>query len=49
MALLDLKNKRTLAIEGRAPFQKICWNRIATPCVHDWAPWGVARQVREST
>src|SRR5580700_5809071 len=39
VALLGLKNQRTMALQGRASFQIIRWNRIAAPSIHHWTPW----------
>ena len=45
MALLELKDERALAFEGRAILQELLGDGVATPGVHDGAPGNVAAQI----
>src|SRR6266516_463512 len=47
VALLDLKDQRTLAFQCRALRQILRWDRFTTPCIHHWTPRCVASHIRE--
>src|SRR5713226_8717213 len=49
MALLRLKNQRSLPLQSCTTFQVLRWNRFAAPRVHHRAPRRVAGQMREGT
>ena len=49
MALLELKDERALAFEGRAILQELLGDGVAAPGVHDGAPGNVAAQIGQGT